>query len=61
MIARTQKEHQAINRVEYPGTRQLCAVCNEPTEHCEEDAIYLEDRSGPLCPDCYHKTPEGVE
>ena len=58
MIARTQHEHQAINAVEYPGTRQICESCHEPTERCEEDAIYLEDGGGPLCLNCYHETPE---
>lgn len=60
MIARTQGEHQMINAVEYPGTRQICEACHEPTERCEEDAIYLEDGSGPLCLNCYHETPEFI-
>lgn len=51
MIARTQREHEAINAREYPGTRQLCLDCEEPTERCEEDAIYVDD-VGPLCPAC---------
>ena len=60
MIARHQHEHETINAREYPGTRQLCETCDEPTERCEEDAIYTEDGEGPLCLDCYHKTPESI-
>jgi MinD superfamily P-loop ATPase len=60
MIARHQHEHEAINAREYPGTRQLCAVCDEPTERCEEDAIYTEEGEGPLCVECWHKTPEYI-
>lgn len=60
MIARHQHEHEAINAREYPGTRQLCATCDEPTERCEEDGIYTEDGEGPLCVDCWHKTPEWI-
>ena len=58
MVVRTQREHEIINSKEYPGTRQICESCNEPTERCEEDAIYLEYGSGPLCVNCYHETPE---
>ncbi len=58
MRARTQAEHWAINAREYPGTRQLCFECEEPTERCEDDAIYTEDDTGPLCEECYHKTEE---
>ena len=48
----TQAEHRRINAQEYPGTRQLCVVCQQPTERCEEDAIYSDDGHGPLCEDC---------
>ena len=54
MSVRTQKEHEQYNRLHYPGTRQLCVQCSEPTERCEEDAIYLDSGEGPLCPECYH-------
>ena len=53
MKARSQAEHEAINRREYPGTRQLCERCGEPTERCEEDAIYTDSVEGPLCIGCY--------
>lgn len=52
MIARHQCEHEAINAREYPGTRQLCALCDAPTGRCEEDSIFLDD-GGPVCEECY--------
>lgn len=60
MIPRTQAEHNAINVREYPGTRQLCIECAQPTERCEEDAIYTEAGYGPLCIDCWRTPPELV-
>ena len=53
-------EHEAINAREYPGTRQLCETCDEPTGRCEEYSIYTEEGDGPMCLDCYHKTPEYI-
>lgn len=63
MIARHQHEHEAINAREYPGTRQLCSECDEPTGRCEEDAIYADDNGeiGPLCESCWHTRPEYLE
>jgi len=52
-MKRSQSEHEEINRREYPGTRQLCERCGEPTGRCEDDSIYLEDGRGPLCQDCF--------
>jgi hypothetical protein len=46
-----QSEHESWNAEHYPGTRQLCVVCEEPTGQCEEDSIYFED-TGPLCGSC---------
>ena len=40
---------------------QLCVTCEEPTERCEDDAIYTEDGDGPLCLECWHKTPEYIQ
>lgn len=57
----SQAEHRAINVREYPGTRQLCARCDAPTERCEEDAIYTADLGGPLCLDCWHLLPESQD
>jgi len=47
--------HKRINASHYPGTRQICFECDEPTGNCEEDSSYLEDGTGPLCEDCYLK------
>jgi len=56
----SQCEHEKWNSTHYPGTRQLCVLCDAETGYCEEDAIYLsdEEETGPLCEDCYHKTDE---
>lgn len=61
MIARHQSEHAEINAREYPGTRQLCCVCDEPTERCEEDGIWCEVRQGWLCLVCYDVLQKGDE
>ncbi len=60
----SQRQHAAWNANNYPGTRQLCFYCDEPTGRCEEDSIYLDDDEygeRPLCKDCYHQTEEGRE
>lgn len=44
-------EHEAINAVRYPGTRQLCSKCEAPTGRCQEDAIWS-DAGLPLCEEC---------
>ena len=52
--ARHQDEHEKWNASHYPGTRQLCVVCDEPTGRCEEDAIWNDDGE-PICENCYDK------
>jgi len=47
-----QSEHEAWNARNYPGTRQMCAKCDDPTGRCEEDAMYVGE-VGPLCESCY--------
>lgn len=47
----SQSKHERWNASNYPGTRQLCCDCEQPTGRCEEDAIYFDDH-GPLCEDC---------
>ena len=49
--AMDQSEHERWNSYNYPGTRQLCELCGEHTERCEEDAIYLDDKT--VCIECY--------
>lgn len=56
-----QSEHERWNAEHYPGTRQLCSQCDQPTGRCEEDSIYTEDGNGPLCPECWHETTEYKE
>lgn len=51
--AMSQEEHERWNQSHYPGTRQLCASCDEPTGRCEEDSIYTDAEYGPLCESCY--------
>jgi ferredoxin len=53
MSVHTQPWHEKYNATTYPGTRQLCIKCGDPTERCEEDAIYSEGGEGPLCLGCY--------
>jgi hypothetical protein len=53
-----QDEHERWNATHYPGTGQMCVLCDEPTDRCEEDSIFLEDGSGPLCVDCWRQTDE---
>lgn len=53
-----QGTHERINAQHYPGTRQLCSECDQPTGRCEEDSHYVEDK-GPLCEECYQRI--GVE
>ena len=52
MVLRTPPEHDAYNACHYPGTRQLCCQCDQPTGKCEDDTISFGDES-PLCEDCY--------
>lgn len=53
--AMPQSEHEKWNSQHYPGTRQLCVQCEQPTGQCEEDSFYADDGSGPLCGDCHVK------
>lgn len=50
-----QSEHWKWNSWNYPGTRQLCSECDEPTGRCEDDSLYADDDGeiGPLCENCY--------
>ena len=41
--ALTQSEHEDWNAHNYPGTRQLCATCGEPTGRCEDDSLFDDD------------------
>jgi len=50
--AMDQSAHEQWNATYYPGTRQLCVKCDNPTGQCEEDSHYVGD-VGPLCKECY--------
>jgi len=50
-MAMTPDQHEQYNAQHYPGTRQLCAKCEEPTGRCEEDTIHSPDDE-PLCEEC---------
>lgn len=56
--AMTQSQHEEWNASNYPGTLQLCEHCDEPTGRCEDDSLYLDDGTGPLCWDCYKQDQE---
>lgn len=49
--AMTQGAHKRWNATHYPGTRQICCKCAEPTGLCEEDGIFNDDGE-PHCYDC---------
>jgi hypothetical protein len=52
-----QSTHERINARHYPGTRQLCIRCDEPTGRCSDDSLYDDDTDeGPLCETCYATT-----
>lgn len=57
-MVHTQDWHARYNAINYPGTRQMCCDCGNPTDRCEDDAIYTDDGHGPICIDCYHETDE---
>jgi hypothetical protein len=54
-----QGDHEAWNATHYPGTRQICVECDEPTTFCEEDGLWLDDGTGPFCSPCYDKKGTG--
>ena len=47
-----QSEHENWNACNYPGTRQLCSKCDEPTGRCEDDSLWSDDGES-LCEECY--------
>ncbi len=66
MKVRSQNEHVLYNSTHYPGTRQMCAACNQFTDRCEEDDLYVhvrkdEEEVGPLCWKCYEEISQTCE
>ena len=55
--AYTQKEHEKINRREYPGTREICCICEDPTGRAGrgEDSIYCDMKENFELYDCPFK------
>lgn len=54
-----QSEHEEWNAANYPGTRQLCSICDDPTGRCEDDTLSVDDDGSPLCELCYEElTPQ---
>jgi len=53
-----QDDHKAWNASNYPGTLQLCCLCDQPTGRCKEDEMFLSE-VGPLCEDCFFVGLEG--
>jgi len=55
--AMDQSDHEAWNELHYPGTRQLCVECENPTGRCEEDSLFADEDGeiGPLCEKCWER------
>ena len=49
--ALTQNDHELWNANNYPGTLEICCVCDETTGYCEEDNIE-DDEGKPYCYSC---------
>jgi len=51
----SQSDHEKWNASNYPGTLQLCDICDSPTGRCEDDSLYADDEGevGPLCEVCW--------
>lgn len=47
----SQGDHEKWNAYNYPGTKQLCSNCEQPTGNCEEDSVFNED-GNPICDTC---------
>lgn len=54
-----QSQHEHWNASHYPGTRQLCCFCDEPTGNCEVDSIFINDE-GPMCKTCFDNQGESI-
>jgi hypothetical protein len=50
--AMDQADHEVWNAKHYPGTRQLCSRCDQPTGRCEDDTL-LSENEEPLCEVCW--------
>ena len=55
----SQDVHRTINARHYPGTRELCCHCGEPTGRAGrgDDSLYTDEGEGPFCPSCFAEPP----
>jgi len=53
--ALSQDQHEQWNARTFPGTRQLCSFCGEPTGRCSEDELRMEYGDGPYCEPCFDR------
>jgi hypothetical protein len=49
--AMDQDEHEKWNASHYPGTKEICCQCDEPTGFCEEDG-YKDENGAAYCKKC---------
>ena len=56
-----QSEHEKWNAHNYPGTRQLCVECDQPTGRCEDDSLFTDNGDGPFCPECWSDKEEEMK
>lgn len=56
----SQSEHESWNASNYPGTRQQCFKCGDPTGRCEDDSLYADNdqETGPLCEGCWERSKQ---
>jgi len=47
-----QSQHRAINAHYWPGTREICAECGEPTGSGGGDESRYNEDGEPVCGDC---------
>lgn len=47
----SQSDHEEWNSSNYPGTREICSKCDNPTGNCEEDNI-TDEEGLPYCLEC---------
>jgi len=47
------QQNNSINSKKYPGTRQICDMCGEPTGRCEEDG-YFDNNENVYCEHCFN-------
>lgn len=50
-----QSEHESWNAGHYPGTRQICSLCESATGRCEDDTISHPETEEPICPECHER------